>query len=60
MKYKPIEIRTLRHPDLSTLQGSVYLWLEVFEKKDKIPRDLPGEDSHLKNIWYFYIIINKQ
>ena len=36
MKYKPIEIRTLRHPDYATVQGSVYLWLEVFEKKDKI------------------------
>ena len=36
MKYKPIEIRTLRHPDMSSVQGSVYLWLEIFEKKDRI------------------------
>ena len=36
MKYKPIEIRTLKHPDYATVQGSIYLWLEIFEKKDKI------------------------
>lgn len=36
MKYKPIEVRQLRHPDMSTLQGNISLWVEIFEKKDKI------------------------
>ena len=36
MKYKPIEVRQLRHPDMSTFQGNISLWVEIFEKKDTL------------------------
>ncbi len=35
LKYKPIETRNLRHPDLQNYQGSISMWIEIFEKKDK-------------------------
>ena len=35
LKFKPIETRNLRHPDLQNSQGSVSMWIEIFEKKDK-------------------------
>ena len=36
MKNKPIEIRNLKHPDLTQSQGSAYLWVEIFEKNGVI------------------------
>ena len=36
MIYKPIETRLLLHPDLSRQQGSITLWIEIFDKKDMI------------------------
>jgi hypothetical protein len=36
MKYKPIETRLLSHPDLSRQQGNVSLWVEIFDKKDRL------------------------
>ena len=36
LKYKPIEVRPLRNPDKTNLQGNIYLWLDIFEKKDRI------------------------
>ena len=36
MKYKPIETRLLYHPDLSRQQGNITLWLEIFDKKDRL------------------------
>ena len=34
MKFKPIETRSLIHPDLSGQQGNILLWIEIFDKKD--------------------------
>ena len=36
MKFKPIETRPLKHPDLSGQQGNILLWIEIFDKKDLI------------------------
>ena len=36
MKYKPIETRLLYHPDLSRQQGNISLWVEIFDKKDRL------------------------
>ena len=36
MKFKPIEVRKLMHPDYSFKQGLIYLWVEMFEKKDRL------------------------
>ena len=36
MKYKPIETRLLYHPDLSRQQGNITLWVEIFDKKDRL------------------------
>ena len=36
MKYKPIETRLLYHPDLSRQQGNITLWVEIFNKKDRL------------------------
>jgi hypothetical protein len=36
MKYKPIETRLLFHPDLSRQQGNISLWVEIFDKKDRL------------------------
>ena len=36
MKFKPIETRTLVHPDISGQQGNITLWVEIFDKKDSI------------------------
>ena len=36
MKYKPIETRLLFHPDLSRQQGNITLWVEIFDKKDRM------------------------
>ena len=36
MKYKPIETRLLFHPDLSRQQGNITLWVEIFDKKDRL------------------------
>jgi hypothetical protein len=35
MKDKPIEKRSLNHPDMSGVQGWISLWTEVCEKKDR-------------------------
>jgi len=35
MKYKPVEVRPLIHPDLNGAQGQVFLWLEMFESSEK-------------------------
>jgi hypothetical protein len=36
LKFKPIEIRNLVHPDISGQQGSISLWVEIFDRKDSI------------------------
>ena len=36
MKYKPIETRLLFHPDLTRQQGNITLWVEIFDKKDRL------------------------
>ena len=36
MKFKPIEVRKLMHPDYSIKQGLIYLWVEMFEKRDRL------------------------
>ena len=36
LKFKPIEIRNLIHPDISSQQGNISLWVEIFEKSDSI------------------------
>ena len=36
LKFKPIEIRNLTHPDISNQQGNISLWVEIFEKSDSI------------------------
>ena len=36
LKFKPIETRSLTHPDLSGQQGNILLWVEIFDKKDSI------------------------
>ena len=36
MKYKPIETRLLFHPDLTRQQGNIKLWVEIFDKKDRL------------------------
>ena len=36
MKYKPIETRLLFHPDLTRQQGNIKLWVEIFDKKDRM------------------------
>jgi len=36
MRFKPIETRPLIHPDLSSQQGNILLWVEIFDKKDSI------------------------
>ena len=38
MVNKPIEVRSLYHPDIFGPQGQVYMWLEIFEnEKQKVP-----------------------
>ena len=36
LKFKPIETRPLIHPDMSSQQGNITLWVEIFEKSDSI------------------------
>ena len=36
LKYKPIEIRNLQHPDIQNSQGTISLWIEIIEQKDKL------------------------
>ena len=36
MKHKPVEIRPLIKPDINGPQGSIYLWLEMFEAAEKV------------------------
>ena len=36
LKFKPIETRSLRHPDIAGQQGNILLWVEIFDKKDSI------------------------
>jgi hypothetical protein len=36
MRFKPIETRPLIHPDISSQQGNILLWVEIFDKKDSI------------------------
>ena len=36
MKFKPIETRALIHPDMSSQQGNISMWVEIFEKSDSI------------------------
>ena len=36
MKHKPVEIRPLINPDINGPQGSIYLWLEMFEAAEKV------------------------
>ena len=40
MKYKPIETRPLRHPDMEGSQGKLIMWLEMFEE-DKKAQNIP-------------------
>lgn len=35
LKEKPIETRRLYHPDLKGVQGSVVMWVDIFENADK-------------------------
>ena len=34
LKYKPIEVRPLLHPDINGSQGEAYLWLEIIDKEE--------------------------
>ena len=36
LKFKPIETRALIHPDMSSQQGNILMWVEIFEKSDSI------------------------
>ena len=36
LKFKPIEVRSLTHPDISGKQGNISLWVEIFDRKDSI------------------------
>ena len=36
LKFKPIETRTLEHPDISGQQGNITLWVEIFDKTDSL------------------------
>ena len=36
LKFKPIETRPLKHPDISGQQGNILLWVEIFEKSDSL------------------------
>ena len=36
MVHKPVEIRPLINPDINGAQGSIYLWLEMFEAAEKV------------------------
>ena len=36
LQYKPIETRNLKNPDSIESNGNVTLWIEIFEKKDRI------------------------
>ena len=36
LKFKPIETRQLIHPDISSQQGNISLWVEIFEKSDSL------------------------
>ena len=40
MKYKPIEVRPLLHPDIEGAQGKAIMWLEMFEA-DTISKEIP-------------------
>ena len=40
MKYKPIEVRPLLHPDIEGSQGQAIMWLEMFEA-DQIANNIP-------------------
>ena len=40
MKYKPIEVRPLLHPDIEGPQGKAIMWLEMFEA-DQIAKNIP-------------------
>ena len=40
MKYKPIEVRPLLHPDIEGSQGKVLLWLEMHDA-NKISNEIP-------------------
>ena len=40
MKYKPIEVRPLLHPDIEGSQGKVIMWLEMFDA-DKKSTEIP-------------------
>ena len=33
LKYKPIEVRPLLHPDINGSQGEAYMWLEIIDKE---------------------------
>ncbi|MCQ2816272.1 MAG: hypothetical protein MJ252_03300 [archaeon] len=35
LEHKPIEIRPLMHPDESSPQGSIYMWLEMFPTEER-------------------------
>lgn len=35
IKNKPIETRTLYHPDFSTGQGTILMWMNIFERSDR-------------------------
>ena len=35
LKYKPVEVRPLMHPDLNGKQGFAYIWLEIFDSSKR-------------------------
>ena len=39
MKYKPIEVRPLYHPDMEGTQGKIIMWLEMFDS-DKLSTEI--------------------
>lgn len=39
LKNKPIEIRKLYNPDFTNSQGEIIMWLDIFEKQDKLYLD---------------------
>ena len=50
LKNKPIEVRSLFHPDFESSQGSIKLWIEMFEKDQRtqmIPWNISPEPESL-------------
>ena len=54
LKHKPVEVRTLLHPDITGVQGEISMWLEVFDKseRDKTPVwDITPSPEIVRNIF---------